>query len=306
LQPWWAALDVTMSKTFTVLCPVDLSQPSTTPLRYGTAIAVHFGGELVLLAVDDPLLADAASIHHYPPLHIATRAELKRLTDVVIGSRQSDTTRCIAAVGKPATQITATAADLNADLIVMSSRGRQGLRKLLLGSTTEGVLRETRTPVLVVPDDCEPLMSLADPRQSIHRVLAPVDLTPWSQSQVGTAATLAAALSVPLVIAHVIEPLHIPAGTGLDEAALDASRRADAEAKLASLAQTEGGPAETVVLSGKPAAEIAAAAAGRDIGLIVMGLHSSGWTGPRLGSVTYRVLCLTHSLVLALPPEAGT
>jgi hypothetical protein len=33
-----------------------------------------------------------------------------------------------------------------------------------------------------------------------------------------------------------------------------------------------------------------------------MGLHSSAVLGPRMGSVTYRVLCLAHRLVLALPP----
>ena len=43
-------------------------------------------------------------------------------------------------------------------------------------------------------------------------------------------------------------------------------------------------------------------AADRDVGLIVMGLHSSPLLSPRMGSVTYRVLCLAHRLVLALPP----
>ena len=33
-----------------------------------------------------------------------------------------------------------------------------------------------------------------------------------------------------------------------------------------------------------------------------MGLHASALAGPRMGSVTYRVLCLAPSLVLALPP----
>jgi hypothetical protein len=31
-------------------------------------------------------------------------------------------------------------------------------------------------------------------------------------------------------------------------------------------------------------------------------LHSSLLLGPRMGPVTYRVLCLAHRLVLALPP----
>ena len=54
---------------------------------------------------------------------------------------------------------------------------------------------------------------------------------------------------------------------------------------------------------GEPAEEIAKVASDRDAGLIVMGLHSSPVLGPRMGSVTYRVLCLAHRLVLALPPE---
>ena len=206
-----------MSPTFTVLCPVDLSQPSTAPLRYGAAIAGHFGGELVLLAVDDPLLAEAASIRHYPPLRIATEEALTRLAGHAIPALGPDKTRCMAAVGKPAAQIAAIATTIHADLIVMSSHGRRGASKLLLGSTTERVLRETTTPVLVVPDGHETLTSLADPRHGIHRVLVPVDLTAWSRPQVNTAAKLASALSLPLVLAHVIEPVHIPEGSGLDE-----------------------------------------------------------------------------------------
>lgn len=41
----------------------------------------------------------------------------------------------------------------------------------------------------------------------------------------------------------------------------------------------------------------------RDVSLIVMGLHSSAFLGPRMGSVTYRVLFLTRAAVLALPPR---
>ena len=34
-----------------------------------------------------------------------------------------------------------------------------------------------------------------------------------------------------------------------------------------------------------------------------MGLHGSPVHGPRMGSVTYRLLCLCPMLVLALPPQ---
>ena len=62
------------------------------------------------------------------------------------------------------------------------------------------------------------------------------------------------------------------------------------------------GRAEIIVLTGDPAEEIVKLAETREANLIVMGLHSSGALGPRMGSVTYRVLCLAHAPVLALPP----
>jgi hypothetical protein len=34
-----------------------------------------------------------------------------------------------------------------------------------------------------------------------------------------------------------------------------------------------------------------------------MGLHGSPMLGPRMGSVTYRLLCMSPTLVLAVPPN---
>jgi nucleotide-binding universal stress UspA family protein len=61
---------------------------------------------------------------------------------------------------------------------------------------------------------------------------------------------------------------------------------------------------ESLVLSGEPSEEIVTLAESRGAKLIVMGLHSNGMLGPRMGSVTYRVLCTTQAFVLALPPRA--
>jgi nucleotide-binding universal stress UspA family protein len=60
-----------------------------------------------------------------------------------------------------------------------------------------------------------------------------------------------------------------------------------------------------VTAFGDPAEEIAKFAQSRHAGLIVIGLHASPLSGPRMGSVTYRVLCLTRTLVLALPPTVA-
>jgi len=51
---------------------------------------------------------------------------------------------------RPAKGIVQLASDLNADLVVVGSHGRQGLTRLLLGSVSEQVLRLAACPVLVV------------------------------------------------------------------------------------------------------------------------------------------------------------
>lgn len=53
-------------------------------------------------------------------------------------------------VGEPAAQLTAAAADLEADLIVVGSHGRTGLDRWLMGSVAESVLRQASRPVLIV------------------------------------------------------------------------------------------------------------------------------------------------------------
>ncbi len=142
-------------------------------------------------------------------------------------------------------------------------------------------------------------------RRAVKRMLVPVDLSPATFAQVHSARTVAEALDVPVLLAHVVEPVHF-AVSGLPHLPnLEVERRFRAEKSLGELAA--GIPQhlrpEALVAYGDPAEEIAKVARDRDAGLIVIGLHASTLLGPRMGSVTYRVLCLTATLVLALPPE---
>src|SRR5690606_9291538 len=48
-------------------------------------------------------------------------------------------------------QILATAAEMNADIIVMGTHSRRGLEKILVGSVAEKVLRHSTIPLFIIP-----------------------------------------------------------------------------------------------------------------------------------------------------------
>jgi nucleotide-binding universal stress UspA family protein len=56
-----------------------------------------------------------------------------------------------ACAGRPATEIVGFASRPEVDLLVIASRGLSGVRRLLVGSTAEEVMRLAPVPVLVLP-----------------------------------------------------------------------------------------------------------------------------------------------------------
>ena len=55
------------------------------------------------------------------------------------------------AVGDAAEQVLKQADECESDLIVIGTQGLEGAERFVFGSTTEGVLRAARVPVLAVP-----------------------------------------------------------------------------------------------------------------------------------------------------------
>jgi nucleotide-binding universal stress UspA family protein len=290
-----------------VLCPVDFSEHSRAALRLASALAARREWRVRIVAVNDPLLVQAAA-------YAGSADSLSRETEQDLRAFVAETFQGIGTIpdidvdvrcGKPAPEILAAAHDSSARLIVMSTHGLSGFRKAFFGATTERVLRETTVPVLVAPAHQTGAASLEEAVAHTRRIVVPVDFTDATPAQVATAEAIAAEVRATLVLAHVIEPFAIPAGWRTQFGSVDSERRARADEALDDLRQSVGGSvrSETVRLYGDPAEEIAKLARDRDAGLIVMGLHSSRLLGPRMGSVTYRVLCLVSIPVLALPPD---
>jgi nucleotide-binding universal stress UspA family protein len=289
-----------------VLCPIDFSESSRGALRYAAAITAHFGARLTLLAVNDPLLKEADEIAGVAHLTEDTMRDLERFLHQTFEPRPHGVpeVRLEVTTGKPAPEILGVSREKQCDLIVMSSHGLTGFRKLFFGSTTERVLRETSVPVLVTPGTDLGPDRLEDVPKTVRRVMVPVDLTAATPHQLRIARGLAEALDVPLLVLHVVEPVRATVSALPRLPRVEAERRYRAEQNLKRALEDMPAriKAEALIAYGEPAEEIAKFATDRDAGIIVMGLHSSPVLGPRMGSVTYRVLCLAHRLVLALPP----
>jgi nucleotide-binding universal stress UspA family protein len=297
-----------MNAPASLLCPIDYSDASAGALRRAAAIAEHFSARLIVLTVEDPLLTSAMDLgtgFYYTPA--VSREEMEEFVTETLGSdrgalraRENEV-----AIGKPPVEILRIAHERACDLIVMSSHGLTGARKLFFGSTTERVLRETTVPVLVTPATDGGPVHEADAAKLIRRIVVPIDLSSASGHQTQIASRIAQTLNVPLLLVHVIEPLRGRLLARHNVSGLNASRRALAEERLNELVARipKDARPEALIAYGDPAEETAKVVRDRGAGLVVMGLHGSPLLGPRMGSVTYRILCLCSVAVLALPPD---
>ena len=299
-----------MSSPPSILCPIDYSDGSAGALRYAAAIAEYFSATLIVLTVEDPLLTTAMDLGtgiYWTP--ILSKGEIAEFTTEALEGEQTPLARCEydVAIGKPPVEILRAAHQRDCDLIVMSSHGLTGARKLFFGSTTERVLRETTVPVLVTPSTERGPLHYADAAKLFRRIVVPIDLSTAAGYQAEIAGRIAGTLHLALLLVHVIEPLRGRLLARHNVSGLNASRRALAEERLNEI--TARLPKETrpeaLIAYGDPAEETAKVVRDRGAGLIVMGLHGSPLMGPRMGSVTYRILCLCSVAVLALPPRAA-
>lgn len=143
-----------------ILIATDGSDLAARGLEQGLALAGPLGAEVTVLTVTEPLdsrtLAAAVAAGVYDPAtrydqsidremqerfaEIDKQAEAQNLTVTLLHEIDHH----------PAQAIVRTADLRHCDLIVMSSHGRRGARKLILGSQTAEVLAHTTIPVLVI------------------------------------------------------------------------------------------------------------------------------------------------------------
>lgn len=135
-----------------ILIAVDSSAAAAHAGEIGIDLARSLAAEVALVHAVDP---GAASIPEtgVPASELLSRAEQegRALLTVFSALVQSSAPPFeFVEVGKPADVILKVAAEWRAELIVIASHGRGGVRRLVLGSVAEGVMRHSTCPVVVV------------------------------------------------------------------------------------------------------------------------------------------------------------
>lgn len=295
-----------------VICAVDFSDGSREALRWALALARLERTELLVLYVVDPLLAQAALTGYSTNLvKEEAEPELQAFIAATVGEmRSAPDIRPRVVVGQVAERILELAEQQNADLIVMGTQGLGGVQKLILGSTTERVLRRTRTAVLAIPpaDSTRVTFDAGGPRFRLSNVTAALDFSESSVAAARLGARFASLLEIPLRLVHVVAPVHVIARWRAVVESQEQERVAAAAKQLAEAASDleQSSSPELVVLRGSPAEQIASLASGGSGSLITMGLSSGRPLGRRPGSIAYRVLSQGHMPVLVVPPETDS
>lgn len=204
--------------------------------------------------------------------------------------------------GEPYPSIVDYAANTDVDLVVMPTHGRKGLSRLLLGSTTERVVRESDVPVLTIgPDDTD----LSYPYED---VLVPTD----GSESAGAALTLGIDLTAVgdgvlhlLSVAEVTEfGVGAPGEVQLKIFEEEAAETVEAAAKVATEAGVEQ-VTETSDVGTSVHRAILSYIEKNDVDVVVAGTHGrTGFDRYMLGSVTEKLVRTAPVPVLTVRKEA--
>ncbi len=178
-------------------------------------------------------------------------------------------------------------------MVVLGTRGRGGVTKLVLGSAAEDVFRKAACPVMTVGPHADP------PRPCARCIVCPTDFSSDSESALAHAVARACAPDGRLIMVHALHAEMISSDTPRETLLQRATERLRAW-----LPQDTGlAEPETVVDFGAAADLVLKTAAQRKAELIIMGVHPPGRLreSPRLPwSTAHKVVCHAHCPVLTV------
>jgi nucleotide-binding universal stress UspA family protein len=297
-----------------ILVPIDFSKLSIHAIKTARQLARRFPATIHIAHVRRVDYATAFSAPSPPiapfPLMTYDEDAEKRVLQELNGlacEHGISSASCHVVGGGPAfDEICRLAQKIPADLIVMPTHGRTGLKHVFLGSTAERFVRHSPCPVLVVRERRR--QSKTEPRLTVKRILVPVDFSECSQEGLQYAIGFANEFGARVILVHATYLGYIYSSEGnaiYDVRGLQEAARENAERQMRELVRAvkaEGIKLETAITEGSPVLDICALAKDHDVDLIIISTH--GLTGLQhvlIGSIAEKVMRHASCSVLVVP-----
>ena len=133
-----------------LLVPIDFSVYGYAALEYATKLAISTGGEITIVHVDD---SDHSATKQFPHGQPGSTDRQKQIWHQLKGyapssSKISHTHKLLK--GDPAREIIEYANAKHFDFVVQGTHGRSGIRRAIMGSVAENIVRHVNCPVISI------------------------------------------------------------------------------------------------------------------------------------------------------------
>ena len=293
-----------------ILWSTDFSDYSNHAASYGIALAKEFSAKLYACHIID--LSSATMYEGFPdPLEQQNRIfnYASGYLDRLIGEQPFEW-EPVVEIGRTADQIARIAEEKRVDLAILATHGRSGLKRFVLGSVTELLMRTLRCPLLIVRSPEHDFVSPAKGEIRLQKILVGCDFSPDSSLAFQYGLYLAQNFQTELHLAHVLLPPVFQEYARQRVESVESIQpevREQLHEKLMNMVTEEARvwctPKVVLLAGGPPYEELTKYAADNNIDLIVLGVRGhSLFETLLMGSTTARVIRQAPCPVLSVCP----
>lgn len=296
-----------------IVVPIDFSEMSVEAIKTAGRVGRRFGATIHLAHVRQFDCAGfAAPVPPMIPFSLVSyerngdKGVLQELNALAREHGGSLATCHVLSGGAPFDEICRLAQKIPAELVVMPTHGRTGLKHAFLGSTAERVVQHAPCPVLIARKKRR--KSKTQPAFIPRTILVPIDFSRCSIAGLQYAIGFANEFDARIILLHAtyLGYIYSSEGTGIyDVRGLQDAARENAERQMQKLVQTVNfGRArfEMVFTEGSPVLDICAFARDHDVDLIITSTHGlTGFKHVLIGSIAEKVVRHAPCSVLVMP-----
>jgi nucleotide-binding universal stress UspA family protein len=292
----------------TIFCATDISDFSNHAVSWGIALAREFSAKLYVCHVVD--FPTSITYGDGPIFFVDQQSQainnanhqLKQL----VGDKEVQWEPLVS-IGHAGDEISRLAKEKGADLAISATHGRSGLKRLILGSVTERLMRTLHCPLLIVRGPEYDLSIMSEQGLKFKKILVGCDFSKDSALAFQHGLSLAQEFQSELHLVHVMEPpvymdmFKISVEYGEE---LQVDLQTQIKDKLQKMVPTEAFnwcTPQTVLLDGPSHEELIRYANANKMDLIVLGVRGQGLVERLfIGSTTDRVVRQTPCPVLSV------